>query len=94
MSNTQARVHLLISGLVQMVGFRFFVEKKARQYGLSGYTRNLSDDRVEVEAEGEKGMLEELIKDCRVGPPAARVTGVKVEWKPYQAEFTRFIIDL
>ena len=92
MSESQARVHLLISGMVQMVGFRYFVERKARQYGLVGYTRNLPDDRVEVEVEGEKGMLEELVKDCRVGPPAARVTNVQVDWKPYQGEFKQFQI--
>jgi acylphosphatase len=93
MSDTQARVHLLISGMVQMVGFRYFVERKARQYGLTGFTRNLPDGRVEVEAEGERGMLEELVKDCLVGPPASRVADVKVEWKPYQAEFQQFVID-
>ena len=94
MNNTQAQVHILISGLVQMVGFRFFVERKARQYGICGYARNLPDGRVEVEAEGERGLLEELVKDCRIGPPAARVTDVKLEWRPFQAEFKRFSIDL
>ena len=76
-----------------MVGFRYFVERKARQYGVTGYTRNLPDGRVEVEAEGERGMLEELLKACRLGPPAARVADVKIEWKPYQAEFQQFAID-
>jgi acylphosphatase len=93
MGDSQARVHLLISGVVQMVGFRYFVRHKAQEYGLAGYARNLPDGRVEVEVEGEKGMLEELIKDCRVGPPGADVANVKVEWKPYQAEFSRFLID-
>jgi acylphosphatase len=93
MSDTQARVHLIISGMVQMVGFRYFVEKRARQYGLSGFTRNLPDGGVEIEAEGERGMLEELVKDCRVGPPASRVTDIKIAWKPYQAEFQQFVIE-
>lgn len=79
--------------MVQMVGFRFFVERRARQSGLSGYVRNLPDGRVEVEAEGEKGLLEELVKECRVGPAAAQVNDVKVIWKPYLAEFSRFTID-
>jgi len=93
MSETQARVLILVSGMVQGVGYRFFVERKARQLRLCGYARNLPDGRVEVEAEGEKGMLEELIKECRIGPPAARVTGVQTEWLPYQAEFQNFSID-
>ncbi len=92
MSDSQARVHILISGMVQMVGFRFFVQRKARQYGLTGYTRNLPDGGVEVEVEGERGMLEELIKDCRIGPPAASVKDVQAEWKTYQGEFKNFQI--
>lgn len=92
MSDSQARVHILISGMVQMVGFRYFVQRKAQQYGLTGFTRNLPDGGVEVEAEGERGMLEELIKDCRVGPSAASVSQVRIEWKPYQGEFKDFQI--
>ena len=93
MGDSQARVNLLISGVVQMVGFRYYVRHKSQKYGLAGYARNLPDGRVEVEAEGERGMLEELIKDCRVGPPAAKVTDLKIEWKPNQGEFKQFFID-
>ncbi|MCI0530681.1 MAG: acylphosphatase [candidate division Zixibacteria bacterium] len=92
MNDSEARVHLLISGVVQGVGFRFFVERKARQYGLTGFARNLPDGRVEIEAEGKRGMLKELINDCQVGPSSSQVSRVNLVWKQYQAEFKDFTI--
>jgi acylphosphatase len=64
----------LVSGLVQGVGFRWFVARHARALGLGGYARNLPDGRVEVvasEARGEAlGRLEQLLRE---GPAHARV---------------------
>jgi acylphosphatase len=76
----RARVHLLVSGLVQGVAFRAYTVEEARRLGLSGWVRNLPDGRVEAEAEGERAALEGLVRFCRRGPPAARVDGVEVEW--------------
>ncbi len=70
----------LVSGMVQGVGFRWFVARRARALGLSGYARNLADGRVEVVASGEEAeslrRLEELL---RAGPANARVAGVERE---------------
>ncbi len=67
----------LVSGMVQGVGFRWFVARHARSLGLGGYARNLADGRVEVVASGAgaEGLarLEELL---RAGPAHARVEGV------------------
>ena len=76
-----ARVHIIAAGLVQGVGYRWFVARHAERLGLSGYVRNLWDGTVEVEAEGEKALLEDLIRELRVGPRSARVTDLRVEWK-------------
>lgn len=67
-----ARV-FLVSGRVQGVGYRFFVERQARELGLRGYVRNLSDGRVEVYAIGDDAALERLRERLREGPPASRV---------------------
>jgi acylphosphatase len=75
-----AGVHLFVSGMVQGVGYRYFAIRKANVYGLKGYAKNLIDGRVEIVAEGEKGLIEEFIKDLRVGPMAAYVTDVRIEW--------------
>jgi acylphosphatase len=76
----QARVHCVALGLVQGVGYRWFVARRAQSLGLSGFVRNLYDGTVELEAEGERSLIEELIKESRVGPRSAQVTKLIIEW--------------
>lgn len=76
-----ARVHIIVEGLVQGVGFRWFVYRKAEVLGLTGWVRNLYNGSVEIEAEGDRSLLEELIKEVKVGPRSARVTNLTIEWK-------------
>jgi acylphosphatase len=66
-----------ISGRVQGVGFRYFVERAAYELGLTGYTRNLDDGRVEVYAAGMPAQLSELAGRLRLGPRMADVRGVE-----------------
>ncbi|MBN1755596.1 acylphosphatase [bacterium] len=86
------RAIIRISGIVQMVGFRYFTRQKAISYGLTGYVRNNIDGSVEVEAEGEKGLIQDFIKELKVGPPAAHVTTLKVDWLEYRGDFRNFTI--
>jgi len=72
----QARRYF-VEGSVQGVGFRFFVERVARQLGLGGYVKNLSDGRVEVYALGPAEQLAELKRRLEQGPRAARVSRVE-----------------
>jgi len=75
------RIHLLVSGLVQGVGFRYFTARSAWDRGLSGFVQNLPDGRVEVFAQGDRDTLEELIAAVRQGPPGAVVRDVRVDWR-------------
>lgn len=88
-----ACVHIVISGLVQGVGFRYFVQRRALRLGISGFVRNVSNGNVEVEAEGDRSLLEDLIRELRVGPQAAHVIDLRVEWKPVKSVFTSFEIQ-
>jgi acylphosphatase len=81
-----------VQGLVQGVGFRFFVHRIATRLQLNGYVRNAYDGSVEIEVEGDRSVIEELIKDVKVGPRVAHVTGVSVEWKNPQNRFHYFDI--
>jgi acylphosphatase len=72
------RVHLWISGRVQGVFFRATTEDEARRRGLTGWVRNADDGRVEAEVQGPPDAVDELIDECRTGPPAARVEDVEV----------------
>lgn len=64
----------------------------ARRTGITGWVRNLQDGRVEAVAEGDKEMLDELVKFCRVGPQRANVSGLEVEWSDFKGEFRGFRI--
>jgi len=81
---------IIIQGLIQGVGYRFFVLEQAREYNIRGYVRNLPDGCVEVAAEGDKGMLNDFIKRLRIGPPSAHVTGIDVKWHEKEYGFTDF----
>jgi acylphosphatase len=67
-----------VSGRVQGVGFRFFVERTAALEGLHGWVRNTPDGRVEIQAEGEREALDRFERHVSHGPPAARVEHVDV----------------
>ena len=75
------RAHVLISGHVQGVGYRYATVDTASQMGLSGWVRNLPDKRVEAVFEGWHSTVAEIIRWCHQGPPAAVVEGVVVEYE-------------
>jgi len=85
-------VRLIVRGRVQGVGFRWFAQRAASKLGVTGYVKNLPDGSVEIEAEGERGRLEELIQQVKLGPTFAHVTDVLVEWKPYTGRYRSFEI--
>jgi acylphosphatase len=65
-----------VSGRVQGVGFRYFVQDRALELGLRGFARNLADGRVEVYATGDQEKLNELAAALHSGPRMADVRGV------------------
>lgn len=72
-------VRIIVSGLVQGVGFRYYIYRQAHSLGLTGYARNLPTGQVEIVASGEKGLIDELVKAARVGPSYASVSDVELE---------------
>jgi acylphosphatase len=74
------RLHALVRGDVQGVGYRYFVQRKARDLGLRGWVRNNDDGTVELVAEGDRGPLEQLERAVREGPRLARVDRVEARW--------------
>jgi acylphosphatase len=86
------RLHAVVHGRVQGVGFRFFVLQSAAAQGVSGWVRNRLDDSVELFAEGDRPVLEQFLEQIRQGPPGSRVDRVEVEWLPAEGGFTGFSI--
>jgi acylphosphatase len=72
----------LVSGMVQGVGFRWFVARHARALGLAGYARNLPDGRVEVVVSGPEESLPALEQLLRAGPANAQVGRVERSSEP------------
>jgi acylphosphatase len=86
----QVGVHIIVLGMVQGVGFRYFVWRQATKLSLSGFVRNLYDGNVEIEAYGDRSLLEELIKDVKAGPRSAYVKDLRIEWKEFQERYIGF----
>ena len=84
------RLHAVVRGDVQGVGFRYFVQRRADQLQLHGWVRNNDDGTVEVLAEGERPELEELKRALEQGPRAARVAGVDADWMKATGGLDRF----
>lgn len=76
---------IVITGSVQGVGFRYFASDLAEQLGITGWVKNLSDGRVEVEAHGVQEIVEVMIEKLHQGPSHASVIAVDVTWVPEQA---------
>jgi len=86
------RWHMCVEGRVQGVGYRLFVQRKARELGLYGFVQNLPDGRVEVEAEGETSKLQLLRRSMLRGPKRARVRAIELEIKPESGAYFDFLI--
>ena len=69
---------LRITGRVQGVGFRFYMERKARELSITGWVRNRRDGAVEAMVQGSSGAVEAMIAWARRGPPSAIVADVRV----------------
>ena len=83
----------VISGRVQGVGFRWFVEREARAIGVAGWVRNNDGGTVEVLASGSADQLSRLRKALQQGPRAARVDEVQEIEEPQEESESSFRIE-
>lgn len=88
----KVRARIVVQGRVQRVGFRAFVARAAERLALCGGVRNLHDGQVELEVEGPKTLIETLLRELKVGPPAAHVTQMDIEWSGATGRFSTFSI--
>jgi len=71
--------HINVEGMVQGVGFRFFVERNALKLGLVGWVRNLYDGGVEIHSEGKETDVDRFVEIVRVGPSSAKLNNISLE---------------
>lgn len=91
-SSSMVRAEIIVNGLVQGVGYRYFVMRQAEKLGLKGYTKNMYSGEVLTVVEGEKFMIEELFHQLKIGPSYADVKHADLKWEEYKNEFTSFEI--
>ena len=79
--------HIVITGRVQEVGFRYWLYKAAVQENINGWVKNKISGEVEALLIGNDVEIDKLIKLCKKGPPSSKV--MKIEVKNYQKEHFR-----
>ena len=87
-----ARLTASVDGLVQGVGFRWWVRAQALGLGLAGSATNLPDGRVEIVAEGPRPACARLLALLHGPSTPGRVTGVSAEWsEPGEGNLSSFV---
>jgi acylphosphatase len=89
---TAERLEATVRGVVQGVGFRWFVVRRASDLALTGWASNQSDGSVRIVAEGPPEALDQLVRHLNDGPSGAHVQSVESARAPATAEFTSFTI--
>lgn len=84
--------NIFISGFVQGVGFRAFIKRNALKLGLTGWVKNLQDNRVEAIFQGPKEKIDQMIEICEKGPFLSEVKDVEVIWEEMDENFESFEI--
>ncbi len=87
-----ARIKIVVHGVVQGVGFRYYTYRVARKLSLYGYVTNKKDGTVEVVAEGEKSKLLRLVEELRIGPPGSSVQNFNLRWEDPKDDYHEFKI--
>jgi len=90
--DTANRLHVVIEGRVQGVGFRYATQRKALALRLTGWVQNLPDGRVEACFEGALEDLRTMRMWCDQGPPYAAVSRVSEKWETAPAAHAAFSI--
>lgn len=90
--NGTARLHMTVSGRVQGVGFRYFVQDQAIQLNLTGWVRNTHQGEVELVAEGSRIDLEQLRDAVMQGPSSSFVTDIKQSWETSTSQYSSFFV--
>ena len=86
------RIHLIITGRVQGVGFRWFCQERAMALGITGYAKNTSDGSVEVEAQGDEEAVDLFVSAVSKGPRHATVNDVAREERSVVLEEDGFVL--
>ena len=86
------KIHIVITGKVQGVGFRYWLYQIANEKNVYGWVKNINTNEVEAVFLGEEKKVDEIIKLCRKGPTSSNVVSVKIE--DYKQEYFKKSFDI
>jgi len=86
------RIHIIVTGTVTGVGFRWWLKMEAEKRNIHGFVKNRTEDEVEAVLLGEDKNVDELIKLVRKGPSSARVENLNIQ--NYQKEYLKKSFDI
>lgn len=92
MSNKKTELHCIVTGRVQGVSYRNFVQTICSDLGVAGFVANLPDGSVEVLAQGDYNVLKVVRNHLQTGPAGARVKTIYEDWKEPSKMFGSFSI--
>ncbi|MCQ5376107.1 MAG: acylphosphatase [Methanomassiliicoccales archaeon] len=88
----KARAEVKFSGKVQGVYFRAYTKRFADELGVVGFVKNMPDGSVYAVFEGEKELIDEVVRKLREEHPYARVNSIEIKWSSFRDEFDEFKI--
>lgn len=92
MPETMRRAHVLYSGKVQGVGFRYTTRQIAARFAVTGFVKNLGDGRVELVAEGTQEEVERFLRAIRQSDLGPLIGKEEASWSAYGDAFDGFEI--
>ena len=86
------RIHIIITGTVTGVGFRWWLKMEAEKRNILGFVKNRTEYEVEALLLGHEKDVEDVVRLCRKGPSSSKVESIKIE--DYQQEYTKKSFDI
>ena len=86
------RIHIIVTGTVTGVGFRWWLKMEAEKRNIHGFVKNRTEDEVEAVLFGSEKNVDDILKICRKGPTSSKVKSIKIE--DYQQEYTKKSFDI
>jgi len=88
----KSRAKVIVKGMVQGVNFRYYSQRQAAKFNITGWVKNLPDGSVAAVFEGDEQDVEAMVQWCRRGPPSAQVTELIAQPEEYRGEFSSFSV--
>jgi acylphosphatase len=86
------RVRILVEGRLQGINFRYHTQQQAQKLGLAGFVRNLSDGRIEIDAQGDDESVEKLLTWCQEGSQSAYLKSIFFRYDEPSEHASDFVV--